>query len=252
MKYLMLIFSLFSIVSCQQKENNSLEPLKIDYIDNIPFLMTQMEIDSVLEVVNYGRVGSAEEGEIFNSYVLYKDNIVKQRMNSSMCCSYGFRFDSLGVLVEKHLFSDYSTNSLISYEIINNRIKAFEKDNFNETTNSTYIIEDERILSKTGHRTIDSIIVVENIEYAYNNKNQLIEKIINFQNHPEKASDDETIVKTFLWSKSILNETDEKEYYPNGIDYFETITKFDSNGFPSSKIIKKNSDTICKTRIEKF
>ncbi|WP_179319828.1 hypothetical protein [Winogradskyella helgolandensis] len=251
MKYLLIVIIGFSIVSCQRKENHSLAPLKIDNIDNVSFLMHQMNLDSVFEIITYGKYASANKGDTVNVYTSNKENVIRQKLKSFMCCSFAFKYDSLGFLIAKNTFFDYETDYAMDYQMVDNQIIVTEKDNFNNTLIYFYKIEDERLISRTVKHKLDTTCI-ENVKFHYNSKNQLIKRFSEARNHFEDEFDYMKTVKTYSWDSKNLYETREKQYFKNGIDYYETVTKFDLDGFPFSKSIQKNMDTIAKTRIVKF
>ena len=252
MKYVLIILSFFLTFSCQENRNQSLEPLKIDDIDNIPFLMTQMELDSVFEIVTFGQINNMNVSDTLNSYWLTDKNVVNQKFRSFMCCTYTYVYNNSGLLTTRTKFSDYSEYFTSSYIRDDYQISETEKSNMGSTIHYKYDVKNELLMSKTGESN-SKTANIETSNFEYSSKNQLAIKISKTTNNDSISGIDysKTIV-IYSWEEGVLSETNEKNYYPNGIDYFETITQFDSKGFPVSKIIKKNRETICKTSIKRF
>ncbi|WP_299122811.1 hypothetical protein [uncultured Winogradskyella sp.] len=251
MKYLLTTIGFVFILSCQQKGKLSLEPLKIDSIDSIPFLMTRMQIDSVFETVTYGQFGSAKEGEICNQYILDKRNTVIQKTKSFMCCSYIHRYDSLGFLIYRSTFSDFLAEYNRTYKREGGRIIELEKSLHNDEKRSVYYLNQTKIAFKTSRNNLDPTYD-EKVAYNYNKSDKITKKTTEIINLKELSNRKEKRVKTYSWVGSNLDQTNEKDYFENGIDYYETVTKFDLDGFPVSKIMYKNHDVICKTIIIKY
>jgi len=251
MKFLVVIICSILFFSCQHKKLDSLESLKIDEIDSIPFLMTQIQIDSVIETVTYGKIGNSKMGQTYNRYVFEKHNTIRQNRNSILCCSYIYEYDSIGILSKKSKFTDYRTNYNYKYSRSGNSIIKIEESNFEDSKRHFYYLNNGKIVLKTVSSNSDSELL-KTVAYQYNNDHQIIKKVIDIKNQFEGTDNNRKVTKTYSWMKSILRETITKQYVENGIDYFETITTFDSIGFPASTVIKENKDTICMTLIKKY
>lgn len=252
MKYVLIIFSLFTICSCRQKGNQSLEPLKADYIDDIPFLMTEMKLDSVFEIVTFGQINNLNIQDTLNYYWVTDKNVVSHKHRGFMCCTYTNVYDDSGLLITRTKFSDYSEYFTSNYIRNEDHILENQKSNLGNTINYKYDINNELLISKTGASKSETV-AIETSTFEYNSKGQLVIKMSKTStNDSDSGMDYSKTILIYSWTKDDLSETNEKNYYPNGIDYFETITKYDSQGFPASKIIKKNKDIVCKTSIERF
>lgn len=252
MKYVLIIFCFISFFSCRKNTNLSLEPLKTDAIDDIPFLMTQMKLDSIFEVVTFGQINNLNVNDTLNYYWLTDKNVVSHKFRGFMCCTYTYVYDTSDLLTSRTKFSDYSEYFISNYARNEDRIFETEKSNLGTAIQYKYDIKNELLMSKTG-ASKSKTAHIETSTYNYNSKKQLAIKTSKTKSNDHNSGIDysKTIV-LYSWAEAILSATNEKNYYPNGIDYFETITKFDSEGFPASKIIKKNRDTICKTIIKRF
>ncbi|WP_296384795.1 hypothetical protein [Winogradskyella sp.] len=252
MKYLLIIYSLISVLSCEQKASQSIEPLKIEAIDDIPYLMTQMKLDSVFEIVTFGKYGTAKVSDTLNYYRLIDKNVVSQKLKSFMCCTYTYVYDTLGLLTIRTQFSDYSEYSTSTYKRNEDHIFETKKSNMSTTINYSYDIKNELLVAKIGESNSKTAFI-EASTFEYNIKKQLAVKSSKTNNNdPDSGINYSKIITTYSWVENHLNKTNEKAYFPNDMGYFETITAFDSDGFPASKIIKKNMDVICKTIIERY
>ena len=252
MKYLVTIFVLIAVLSCKQKGNQSLEPLMVDYIDDIPFLLTQKKLDSVFEIVTFGQINNLMVRDTLNYYWLTDKNTISQKHSGFMCCSNTFLYDSSGLLITRHKFSDYSEYFTSDFMRNEDYIIETETSNLGSKINYKYDLKNELLVAKTGE-ALSEATSFETSTFEYNSKKQLAVKMSKMNsNDPESGVDYSKIITIYSWDEAMLSETNEKSYYPNGIDYYETITKFDSEGFPASKIIKKNMDTVCKTIIKRF
>ena len=110
MKNTVNLMLLLILLNCAKKtESNSLEPLKIEHIDNIPYLMRTMKIDSVFEILESGKVIRSNTSDTITRYYIdaHKNNIIHEKIHSLMCCHNEYVFDSLNFLTNKTVFSDY-------------------------------------------------------------------------------------------------------------------------------------------------
>jgi len=249
MKYLLVLLTMLGLLSCIAERHTSLDALKIEDVDHIPYLMHTRQIDSVLEIVTYGSYASAKEKDTVISYMA-RGNTISENVNSFMCCYNTYEYDSLDLLVKRSVFTDYSTNFNLSYKREGNTITLTEKGSYNDSHTYVYTLENERVVAKSTAHKIDKDYTSE-IRYFYNDNGQLIKKHSESKNDPDNGYDYKVTLKAYAWADSILKATNVKQFYNDGKDFYETLTAFDETGFPASRIILQNKDTICKTIIVK-
>ncbi|WP_422104690.1 hypothetical protein [Winogradskyella sp.] len=251
MKHGLVLLIVLGLFSCAEEQPTSLQALKINNVDNIPFLMIEMEIDSVFEIVTYGRYSSANVNDTVNRYVPRGNNTINLRHKSFMCCDNDYQYDSLGILKNSSVFTDYETNYSFSYKRGANTITVTETGTYNDSYTHIYTLENERIIAKSSTHNIDEDYSQE-VRYFYNSEGQLIKRHSEAKNAPNDEFDYEVMLKAYAWHDSTLYETSLKQFYNDGQDFYETKTKFDADGFPASRTIMQNKDTICKTILIKI
>ena len=229
----------------------SLQVIKLDYIDHIPYLMHTMDIDSVFEIVTYGRYSSANERDTLNCYVSRGNNTISQNHNSFMCCYDTYQYDSIGILSKRSMLSCYTTEFDLNHERENNTITATETGTYNDSYIHIYTLENERIINKMSTHNIDEDYS-EKVKYFYNSKRQLIKRHSEAKNAPNNEFDYRVMLKAYSWQGNMLKEANLKQFYNNGQEFYETKTTFDAFGFPASRTIMNNKDTICKTILIKI
>ena len=249
MKYLFLLFVICSAYSCQEESSLSLEPLKIEAVDNIPFLMTEKTLDSVFEIVTYGEINNLKKGDTLNYYRTLERNVISQQLRSLRCCSYAYVYNDDGLLVSRTKVSDVSEYYTLNYQRNKNEITVAEKGEFGDNS-SIYVLGNERLIFRSKAYVSNSYN--ETTNFKYNSKNQLVEKSVKGRNHPEGDASNANLVTSYAWIDGVLNETHKTSYFADGINYFETITQFDGQGFPIATVVNKNDELICKTRIVRF
>ncbi|MEO1030502.1 MAG: hypothetical protein AAFX55_03805 [Bacteroidota bacterium] len=250
MKHGLVLLIILGLFSCTEEQPTSLQALKMDNVDHIPFLMIEMELDSVFEIVTYGRYSSANVSDTVNRYVSRGSNTINLRHKSFMCCDNDYRYNSLGILIGSSVFTDYETNYSFSYKRGTNTITVTETGTYDDSYTHIYTLENERIIAKSSTHNIDEDYS-EEVKYFYNSKGQLIKRHSEAKNAPNDEFDYKVMLKAYAWQDSILKETSLKQFYNDGQEFYETKTTFDAFGFPASRTIMQNKDTICKTILAK-
>lgn len=248
MKFLVVAYLSLVIVSCSNNETNSLDALKVKYIDDIAYMMYEQRIDSVAEIITYGGYATAKAKDTFNLYIL-EDDVVKRRMKSFMCCEYQYLFNERGILYKHSNFSDFYTEYSLDHTVKPNGIDVIEKNTHNDTKYHTYTINNGLLVNRTSSHKVDDSFS-ENVKYTYNADNKIIKRYSISKNHPSGEYRNKVVLKSYKWNGEVLNQTHIKEFNDDGKDFYETITRFYSFGFPKSKVVVHNKDTICKSIIK--
>jgi len=218
--------------------------------------MYRNQIDSVFEVVTYGKVSSLNKGDTLNFYYLDDTNHIKQKLSSFMCCSYDCKFDSLGLLNHKRIFSDYPES--YSYKRVrkNNTIYETMESNLGTIISYDFKVKNELIISKLSKQTNNDngkLNLTEKTAYEYNNDNRLAKKTKIIINKPSGEYADQKNVMSYVWDKGILKQINiEQSFLEDEKDvYFSEHILFDSIGFPIKKTVIKEKDTLYKTIIKR-
>lgn len=169
MKYILILWCVFSFIACSPDNKTSLEPLKKINIDNIPYLMYDNQIDFAYEIIAKGKVVALEVGDTMYYYNRINDNQIESKLRSIMCCSFMNTYDSLGFLSNYEMFTDYVEN--YTYKRIRVEDTIFESSlEFSKKTK--YLIKDERIIEEVRFTENDSN-AIKHIRYSYNDEDRL-------------------------------------------------------------------------------
>ncbi|WP_412985198.1 hypothetical protein [Pontimicrobium sp. IMCC45349] len=240
MKYILILWCVFSFIACSPDNKTSLEPLKKIDIDNIPYLMYDNQIDLAYEIIAKGKVAALEVGDTMYYYNRINDNQIESKLRSIMCCSFMNTYDSLGFLSNYEMFTDYVEN--YTYKRIRVEDTIFESS-LESSKKTKYLIKDERIIEEVRFIENDSN-AIKHIRYIYNDEDRL-EKVfttIKKGYNNEFIHDKELKVYTYV-NDSILFCSD--FYQIRDIDTIcrETI-KYNNIGFPKEKRILFREDTL--------
>ncbi|MFD2917758.1 hypothetical protein [Psychroserpens luteus] len=252
MKFLIIFLLIIILLSCSEEKKTSLQPLFVEYVDDIPYLMTQNQIGSVFEIISYGEIAYLAKNDTLNYYVLDTENRVTQKLKSFMCCSYVYEFDSLGLLKQKRVFTDYP--EYFSYDRLREENVIYENQSSNMGTEVEYKyqIENKKIISRVGKIKGDSKFS-DSTHYEYSKENKLKTKIrIRLNDSKGEFINDNTIT-SYVWNQNVLEHVDIKQFLieDQRQPYFTTSISFDSLGFPRSTVLLIKQDTISKTSIIK-
>ncbi len=252
MKIIVLLIIIASIYSCSSKfENQSLEPIKVEFIDNIPYLMRTMNVDSVFEIIRAGKISNLNEGDTITLFYNH-DNFIHQKIRSFMCCENTYVFDSLNFLVSKTVFSDYESKE--HYKWSRRKNKIYSINNENEIDSSYYYtIVNEKPIIKINLHPNDDGIITDTTRFVYDSKFNLIKTIQN-RGFPSYSSEYrvQKIIKTYEWKagklEKVITTINKSHKLENEFLQIDTLN-FDSIGFPKSKsTVLFDNDTIIKIK----
>jgi hypothetical protein len=250
MKPILMFLIIMTFFSCSKENKTSLKPLLVEYVDDIPYLMSQNKIDSVFEIISYGEAGHLSIGDTLNSYSLNEDNAVIQKLKSFMCCSYVYKFDSLGLLQQKRVSTDYV--EYFSFDRLRDEDVIYESESSNMgiEIEYKYQIENKKIVSRVGKIKGDYEFS-DSTHYEYSNYDKIKTKIRIRLNDSNGEFTDDNIVTSYDWNQNVLKRVDIKQFLINDEiePYFTTIISFDSNGFPIEKVLFKKQEIVCRTRL---
>ncbi|WP_298901971.1 hypothetical protein [uncultured Psychroserpens sp.] len=259
MKWVVLVSFVFCLCSCSnaKEENKSLTPILIDYVDNMPYLMHEKDIDSTFEIIVSGSINRFQLGDTSSYSIKNKFNIVNENIKGFMCCHNTYKYDSLGLLVKRNLFTDYS--ELFVYERQRKGDTIFESrvSNVSWSIYYTYVIQNERLISRVGQlgkgAFPEDLDFYDVTHFEYNEDNLLVKKIRTRKNHPSGEFQFKKNVLRYNWNNGVLRLVEDKMYAEEDAkDPLYTITTdFDSIGFPSHKTIQYKKDTLCQLSIQR-
>ena len=205
MKIIVLLIIIASIYSCSSKfENQSLEPIKVEYIDNIPYLMRTIKIDSVFEIIRTGKISNLNEGDTITLFY-NNDNIIHQKIKSIWCCKNTYTFDSLNYITNETFTSDYTVE--LNYKWIRNGNKIYNVNNNKIDSSYYYIIENEKPIVRINSHPNDDGIITDTTRFEYDSKFKLIKTIQN-RGFPSYSSEYrvQKIIKTYEWKAGKLEK----------------------------------------------
>ncbi len=254
----MLISYLLLLCSCSEQKETSLKLLQVDYIGHIPHLMVKQQIDSVFEVIEYGKMNTLEKGDTLNYFISNGENIIRQRFKSFMCCTNTMGFDSLGLYYQYDKFTDYL--EVFDYERIRVDDSIFETktSNFGWSIIYKYHIVNGKIESRIGvldeGQLMDHPDFLDETEYRYSENDLLLKTIRTTVDHPEGAFEYNKTSRTYSWSKDILEHVKTEQYHKPDVvkPIYTTSIYMDSVGFPKQYILEETQDTLVKTAIVKY
>lgn len=250
MKFIISFLFVVTFLSCEYSEKNSLESLQVDYIDNIPHLMFQNQLNSVFEIITYGKLNHLQKGDTLNYYSLEDKSKVRQRLRSFMCCSYVYEFDSLGLLKQMEEFTDYSEHFSFKRKRINGTIYENRDSNMGLEINYKYFNENEKITSRIGqitnHKEFSDVT-----HFEYNKEGQLEKKTRKRLNSLSGEFFYDKTITSYNWNKNVLKLVVTRQFHleTQTEPFYTTQTEYDSVGFPIKKTIMKAQDTIYQTMI---
>nr|WP_321225934.1 hypothetical protein [uncultured Psychroserpens sp.] len=256
MKFLIIFLLSLIFFSCSEETKDSLEPIRADFIGDIPTMMYENQIDSVFEIVTYGKVGSNVKGDTLNYYVL-NDNKVTQKLNSLMCCSYEFYFDSLSYIKHKKIVTDFEEYYDFKRQRKKDTIYEIMSSNLGRKIEYEISIKQELMTSKIGkyinHKSEQEIESFDKTTYEYDKDNKLKKKIRILLDDPTSDFNYNKSVTSYIWNQNVLSVIFIDQYSKESKKepLFTTLVNFDSFGFPISETVLKKTDTIYKTSINR-
>ena len=251
MKIIVLLIIIASIYSCSSKfENQSLEPIKVEYIDNIPYLMRTIKIDSVFEIIRAGKIRNLNEGDTITLFY-NNDNIIHQKIKSIWCCKNTYTFDSLNYITNETFTSDYTVE--LNYKWKRNGNKIYNVNNNKIDSSYYYIIENEKPIVRINSHPNDDGIITDTTRFEYDSKFKLIKTVQN-REFPSYSSEYrvQKIIKTYEWKagklEKVITTINKSHKLENEFLQIDTLN-FDSIGFPKSKsTVLFDNDTIIKIK----
>ncbi|WP_111682749.1 hypothetical protein [Winogradskyella tangerina] len=251
MKYQLISLILLLSFSCENENVASIDSVKTDYFDQIPYLMHKKSIDSVAEIIIYGQLGTAKINDTLNYFRAHDNKTISKDFKSFMCCYDTFQFDSDGIVTKRTRLNCYTTVFDMSYNRKGDTIYVNETSNYNDSKIHKYVVKKDRVVSKSSRYNLFDDYSKE-VRYFYNRSGQLIKKHSEAKNDPNGEFKYQVMLTSYHWNGKDLLETRLKQFKNDGKEYYETVTSYNSEGFPKATVVMENKDTICKTSIIKF
>lgn len=233
------------LVGCKRETEVKAPPLntitkliQVDFYNNIPYLMMQKNIDTVLFVVSKGEMGGGlTKGDTSGIYIRVSPFQINRHLKSIMCCYNEYLYDSLGLLMEETEFTDYTMEYRYQWEAIENNIYKIKQDQYNDIDTTFYKLNNARVISK--QYTTEN----EQLFKAFHYTNGQLSSTSEARNSDENPNFKSTT--EYDWNGPTLSKI--HEYYAT--DNAIRVQFFDDTSFPCYEAFISNGDTLVEMSI---